>query len=402
MGTVGMDDLVNRAKDLAKSAAAATTSTISTIGDATKDGLTYVGTATKDGLTKVGDATKDGVSFVGGTMDKATSYIPGADAVKSGIGKGVSSVSGTMSESFKTLTVLKAGTKAKILTLSPLQMSKVGRIITNMQGYGFTDEEIDTLVRALYVSQTDSNLMHSFEMLDEKLNGSKLGYLKGSDFRVVLPLCGEEVQEDEVDELFKKVDADGSGNVEFEEFRELMIAMNPPDGGPGAFKGLTYVPGSTAVMGGISALGGSISGNVSSLTTLSLGTKVKLLGSSPLSMAKVGRIVRNMQESMFSFTDDEVDLVVRAVYVTKKDDDYLAVFNMFDNRLSNGTPQNCLSADKLKQILPLLGEEVPPEQLDDVFAKVDLDGSGLIEFEEFKELLLAVNPDTTDKGFFRF
>lgn len=38
-------------------------------------------------------------------------------------------------------------------------------------------------------------------------------------------------------------------------------------------------------------------------------------------------------------------------------------------------------------MLPLLGENVPEEEIDALFALADQDGSGLIEYDEFKLLM---------------
>lgn len=303
------------------------------------------------------------------------------------------------------MTVLNADTKAKIVGLSPLQANKVGRIITHMQGSDmeFSNEEIDLVVKSLYVSQSDEDLQAAFDMLDKKLNDGKAeGHLKADAFKKVLPLVGEDVPPEKIDELFKEVDSDGSGQIEFDEFKALMLAMNPKDGDKGSFGNMSFtprdIPGASSVMGGISSFGSSLGDNFTTLSVLKSTTNAKLMGGSPLLLGKVGRIIKAMQSSEYNFTNDEIDDVVKSLYVTKSDEDFQKVFDMFDKRLSGGDGQGFLGAEKFKKVLPLLGEDVPPEKIDEVFAQVDSDGSGNIEFDEFKTLMLAMNPDKQGDG----
>lgn len=62
---------------------------------------------------------------------------------------GFSSVGGGMGASFTALSVLDAGTKMR---MNPLQMRKAGVIIKNMQGAGYSDEQINDVCRALVCS----------------------------------------------------------------------------------------------------------------------------------------------------------------------------------------------------------------------------------------------------------
>jgi hypothetical protein len=184
-------------KDMTNKVADAAVSGVQKVGDVTKAGYN----AAKDGVVTVSDGVVSGATKVGGaTMSGLEIAKDGAMAGVSAAKDGVGSVAGGLSSSLTTMTVLKAETKAKIIGLSPLQVAKVGRVITNMKTseYQFSDDEIDTVVRAIYVSQSDSDLQEAFDMLDKKLNGNVEGRLKGSDFRVVLPLVGEDVPPEKV------------------------------------------------------------------------------------------------------------------------------------------------------------------------------------------------------------
>jgi len=306
---------------------------------------------------------------------------------------GFEGVTGGLAASMKTMTVLKPETKAKILGMSPWILAKVGRIITAMQGSdkSFTEDEIDIVVNALYVSQSDENLKAAFDMFDGKLNGSVEGRLKEADFRVVLPLVGENVEEDKIDALFKEVDEDQSGNIELDEFKTLMKAMNPhQDGNQAKEAAGNVMSGFTSIT---SSLTSGLGDSFTTMTVLSAPTKAKLMTASPLLVTKIGRIIKNMQASEHKFTDLEVDMTVNALYLSGKTEDFQKAFDMFDEKLNSGTKQGFLTATAFRSVLPLVGEDKTDEELDTLFKETDTDGSGQIEFAEFQAMMLSMNPD---------
>jgi len=55
-----------------------------------------------------------------------------------------------------------------------------------------------------------------------------------------------------------------------------------------------------------------------------------------------------------------------------------------------------LKAESFSKVLPLLGENVPPAEIDALFQDVDTDGSGRIEFPEFCVMVKRMNPSEED------
>jgi hypothetical protein len=170
-----------------------------------------------------------------------------------------------------------------------------------------------------------------------------------------------------------------------------MLAMNPPQEGA-----------TSKVFGGISSftsgVASGVMGSITTLTVLKANTKAKLMGASPFALAKVssftflfiflcknefevlalnlflffslicvlqiGRIIQAMQESEYKFTDDEVDDVVKALYVTQTDEDFQKVFDMFDRRLNSSADlRGHLTATTFRNVLPLVGEDIPAERV---------------------------------------
>ena len=90
---------------------------------------------------------------------------------------------------------------------------------------------------------------------------------------------------------------------------------------------------------------------------------------------------------------DMIRKLLEAVFVcppgaTEQSEEALReVFQVFDTS-GDGT----LDADDFLATLPLLGETVPPEVLDRLFAKVDMDAGGTVDAAEYVRFLRAINP----------
>eukprot|EP00299_Pterocystis_sp_00344_P011246 c5208_g1_i1.p1 GENE.c5208_g1_i1~~c5208_g1_i1.p1 ORF type:complete len:275 (-),score=78.90 c5208_g1_i1:91-882(-) len=139
----------------------------------------------------------------------------------------------------------------------------------------------------------------------------------------------------------------------------------------------------------------SFGDNFTTFSVLKVTTQAKLVGTSPLSLAKIGRIIKALQSSEYTFSDNEVDTIISALYVSRDDAEVMrAAFDIFDEKLSESqTRKGKLSANVFKQVLPLVGEDIEPEKVEQLFNEVDSNGSGSIEFDEFKTLMLKMNPE---------
>jgi len=128
------------------------------------------------------------------------------------------------SQVWASLSVLDFSVKLRI---SPLQLRKVGAVIQQMQTAEYSDDQINDVCRALFLDQSEEDMAVAWKVFDH----AEVGYLDGVEFKKALPLLGENVAPGEIDSLFKEVDADGSGKIEFPEFCIMVKRMNPKDGG---------------------------------------------------------------------------------------------------------------------------------------------------------------------------
>jgi len=90
-----------------------------------------------------------------------------------------------------------------------------------------------------------------------------------------------------------------------------------------------------------------------------------------------------------AYTDEQINAVIRALFL-QEDADMVVAWGVFCDDPTN--PKAGLESRTLKEVLPLLGEDVDPKEVKTLFKRVDTDGSGKIEYDEFKVLLKGMNP----------
>lgn len=128
---------------------------------------------------------------------------------------------GSLGQTWTGMSVLDAQTKMR---MNPLQLRKAGAIIENMQSAGYNEERINLVCRALFF-QEDEDMLPAWKVFD--VDGS--GALDAEEFKKALALMGENVSDVMVEAMFKHVDTDGSGRIEYSEFVVLVKGMNPKE-----------------------------------------------------------------------------------------------------------------------------------------------------------------------------
>jgi len=146
-------------------------------------------------------------------------------ALSSGVGALGTAISSWTTRLGADVSAISAGFAANVQGLSPFETRKVGIIINNMKDAGYSEEKAQAICRALFGEQSDGEMQAAFHFFDVDASG----HIDAKEFRRALPLMGEDVPAEKVDALFKLVDKNGSGTIDFPEFCVLVRGMNPKE-----------------------------------------------------------------------------------------------------------------------------------------------------------------------------
>eukprot|EP00928_Gymnodinium_smaydae_P056005 TRINITY_DN39452_c0_g1_i1.p1 TRINITY_DN39452_c0_g1~~TRINITY_DN39452_c0_g1_i1.p1 ORF type:complete len:352 (-),score=43.44 TRINITY_DN39452_c0_g1_i1:191-1246(-) len=261
--------------------------------------------------------------------------------------------------------------------LTGIRLQKAMQAAQNMRRKGYTKEMASALCRALFGCQSEKDLRRAFTFFDH--DGS--GEVDKKELEQALPLMGETVPQKRLDELFTLVDTDGSGTVDFAEFCTLVRGLNAK---PGSAEEASSP--FNAFFSAASMAPGAVGNTISAVSTAYF---ADLPGLSALQLRKAGIVLNNMRNAGYG---DKVALAVcRALFYENNSKHLKKAFSLFDVD-GDGT----ISISELKRALPLMGEDVQSDQIEQLLARFKDDSSDELGFDQFCKLVKAMNADGVD------
>merc|ERR1711976_754517 len=107
-------------------------------------------------------------------------------------------------------------------------MDKVEDIIDTGTGYVELNDFITVVKKKMQEDEDERELKEIFRVLDK----DKKGEVPVSELRWILKNLGDDLTEEDIDDMIADVDTDGSGWVDYDEFAHLMLSeeIKPLDG----------------------------------------------------------------------------------------------------------------------------------------------------------------------------
>ncbi|CAL9194543.1 unnamed protein product [Musa hybrid cultivar] len=82
-------------------------------------------------------------------------------------------------------------------------------------------EFLNLMSRKMKETNVEEELKEAFKVFDKDQNG----YISASELRNVMMNLGEKLTDEEVDQMIREADLDGDGQVNYEEFVRMMMAV---------------------------------------------------------------------------------------------------------------------------------------------------------------------------------
>ncbi|KAI5397774.1 Calmodulin-3, variant 2 [Lathyrus oleraceus] len=83
------------------------------------------------------------------------------------------------------------------------------------------DEFLNLMARKMKDTDAEEELREAFKVFDKDQNG----YISASELRHVMMNLGEKLSDEEVKQMIKEADMDGDGQVDYDEFVKMMMAI---------------------------------------------------------------------------------------------------------------------------------------------------------------------------------
>ncbi|KAL4237345.1 Calmodulin-3 [Mactra antiquata] len=118
-----------------------------------------------------------------------------------------------------TITTKELGTVMRSLGQNPTEAELKDMISeVDADGSGTIDFTEFLTMMADKIARPDEDLRESFAVFDRDGNG----FISAAELRYVMTNLGEKLTDEEVDEMIREADMDGDGQINYEEFAEMM------------------------------------------------------------------------------------------------------------------------------------------------------------------------------------
>ncbi|XP_077989345.1 uncharacterized protein LOC144443678 [Glandiceps talaboti] len=264
----------------------------------------------------------------------------------------------------------------------------IKKLDTDGSGTVEFEEFITVLTPIVKVPQCKEDVREAFKVFD--VDGS--GYITANEFRhVMYTLLGRPLSDERLEKRMTMTDKDGDGKIQYEGPQTRLVQIELILwSSPGAFKGnyhgnapVRLIVDARILFIGLKRAFGKfdVDGN-GKIDSKELGNVLKSLGQNP-SESDVEELIKKFDtdESGTVEVEEFVKLMAPMVKFPKCEEDVRASFKVFDVDGSG-----YITADELRHVKAILGSSLSDEEVEAKMTKMDKDGDGKIQYEEFLQL----------------
>jgi len=310
--------------------------------------------------------------------------------------------------------------------MRPDQHSKAGRIVVRMSEAGYSKQQINDVVGAL-VGIRDSDMQAAFDLF-----AGADGVIDAEEMKTVVPLIGENLDPESIRCLFTQADKDKSGKIEFGEFCQMMYSLTPKAQPGGLLErtveltqaqealaaALLAVDADPTNQEAVKTLGNcygklifsevviqELTAEQNSVPLFSpqfvMKTSFDGFNKSGMALTAAANLIPEVQVRIFRPKDyqragrivQRMNAFEKRKFDRKQINDVLMSLLAYDDKEMIPAFQlwagedGRIDAGELREVIPMLGEDLNAEEINAMFKQADKDGSGFIEQSEFVTLM---------------
>ncbi|KAG6506705.1 calmodulin-like [Zingiber officinale] len=121
------------------------------------------------------------------------------------------------------ITTKELGTVMRSLGQNPTEAElrdMISEVDADQNGTIDFPEFLNLMARKMKDADSEEELMEAFKVFDKDSNG----FISAQELRHVMTSLGEKLTDEEVDEMIREADIDGDGQVNYQEFVQMMLA----------------------------------------------------------------------------------------------------------------------------------------------------------------------------------
>ncbi|KAJ8309339.1 hypothetical protein KUTeg_014213 [Tegillarca granosa] len=240
------------------------------------------------------------------------------------------------------------------------------REVMTTLGEKLTDEEVDEMIKE--ADKNGDDFRETFNLFDDDGGGT----ISTDELGEVMKRLGQNPSKRELDDLIAEVDQDGNGEVDFDEFLQLMAkklkGMDIEEEIREAFKVFdTQESGKIKFRQAFELFdedgGGTIDAD-------ELGTVMRSLGENPTE-EELAELIMEVDE------DEFLGMMAKKLKDGTSEEAIREAFQIFDKE-----KKGWITSTYLRHIMTNLGYKLPDDEVDEMIEIVDMDGDGTIEYED--------------------
>ena len=126
--------------------------------------------------------------------------------------------------------------------------------------------------------------------------------------------------------------------------------------------------------------------NIGYITTKEMINKIKSIGDSSIEDSEVQDLIKDLDSDGNGRVElsEFMNLMYQKMKETDTEEELSEAFKGFKRNQNS----ECINPNEIKHVLLALGEKVTDEEIEEMLKEADIDGDGLINYEEFARLII--------------